>query len=159
MAPQDNQKQDKKIKMKPNIKCTWIAVIAAVAVSLALGTALRAAPLPGAIWTTDPTCSGVDLNIYASKDDVYLNGGPAHGTHLPAGDYYVQVTNPSGSLRFGSECRRTKPFHVNADGSTNCIQLCTVLTNGDPACALNGETDGTAAITPRTIPAANTKSG
>ena len=69
--------------MKPNIKCTWIAVIAAVAVSLALGTALRAAPLPGAIWTTDPTCSGVDLNIYASKGDVYLNGGPAHGTHLP----------------------------------------------------------------------------
>jgi hypothetical protein len=127
--------------MKPNIKCTWIAVIAAVAVSLALGTALRAAPLPGAIWTTDPTCSGVDLNIYASKADVYLNGGPAHGTHLPAGDYYVKVTNPSGSCILGASAGQ--PFHVNADGSTNCIQLCTVLTNGDPACALNGETDGT----------------
>jgi len=100
---------------------------------------MRAAPLPGAIWTTDPTCSGVDLNIYASKGDVYLNGGPAHGTHLPAGNYYVKVTTPSGACVLGASANQ--PFHVNADGSTNCIQLCDVLVNADPTCALNGVSD------------------
>ncbi|MBA3650140.1 MAG: hypothetical protein H0W66_01335 [Chthoniobacterales bacterium] len=52
-------------------------------VALALATLfiapnpLRAAPLPGAIFTTDITCSGVNLNIYGAKADVYLDGGPA----------------------------------------------------------------------------------
>ena len=105
-----------------------------------LGGNIFAAPLPGAIWTTDPTCSGVDLNIYSDKHDVYLNGGPAHGTHLPAGDYYVQVTDPSGACVLGTSVPTgtPTPFHVNADGSTNCIQLCTYLINGDGGCAANG---------------------
>src|SRR5438874_11311977 len=105
-----------------------------------LGGNIFAAPLPGAIWTTDPTCSGVDLNIYSDKHDVYLNGGPAHGTHLPAGDYYVQVTDPSGACVLGTSVPTgtPTPFHVNADGSTNCIQLCTYLINGDGSCAANG---------------------
>jgi len=120
------------------------AVVTVLATLLAAVTALRAdSPLPGAIWTTDPTCSGVDLNIYASKGDVYLNGGPAHGTHLPVGDYYVKVTDPSGACVLGTSvpAGTPTPFHVNADGSTNCIQLCDVLVNGDPICALNGESD------------------
>jgi hypothetical protein len=105
------------------------------------GNIFAAPPLPGAIWTTDPTCSGVDLNIYSDKHDVYLNGGPAHGTHLPAGEYYVQVTDPSGACVLGTSigAANEKPFQVNADGSTNCIQLCSTLVNGpDPSCALNG---------------------
>jgi hypothetical protein len=118
---------------------TKLALIITLAGCFLCGN-IFANPLPGAIWTTDPTCSGVDLNIYASKGDVYLNGGPANnGTHLPSGDYYVKVTNPSGSCVLGASAGQ--PFHVNADGSTNCIQLCTVLTNGDPVCALNGEGD------------------
>jgi hypothetical protein len=117
---------------------TKLTLIIALAGCFLCGN-IFAAPVPGAIWTTDPTCSGVDLNIYASKGDVYLNGGPAHGTHLPPGDYYVQVTNPSGSCVLGASAGQ--PFHVNADGSTNCIQLCAVLVNADPACALNGQID------------------
>jgi len=106
---------------------TKLALIITLAGCFLCGN-IFAAPLPGAIWTTDPTCSGVDLNIYASKGDVYLNGGPApQGTHLPAGDYYVKVTNPSGHCLLGASA--AQPFHVNADGSTNCINLCDVLVN------------------------------
>ena len=57
-----------------------------------------AAAAPGAIFTTDGSCSGVDLNIYASKGDVYLNGGPnGNGGGMPDGQYYVQVTEPDGA--------------------------------------------------------------
>jgi len=58
------------------------------------------APLPGAIFTTDVTCAGTDLNIYANKADVYIDGGPAHegAAGLPPGEYYVQVTEPNGNL-------------------------------------------------------------
>jgi hypothetical protein len=105
-----------------------------------------AQPLPGAIFTTDPTCSGVDLNIYALKADVFLNGGPAHpgAASLPDGSYYVQVTDPSGACVLGTSVGQTapadKPFVVNG-GVAQCIQLCTVLLNADPTCALNGESD------------------
>ncbi len=45
------------------------AIIAALAMaSLLAGGVVNANPLPGAIFTTDSTCSGVDLNIYASKE-------------------------------------------------------------------------------------------
>jgi hypothetical protein len=117
-----------------------IAFLAIAAVFVA-PTVLRAdPPLPGAIFTTDSTCSGVDLNIYGSKTDVYLDGGPSHpgAASLPAGDYYVQVTDPSGACVLGTSLGtgNEKPFHVNADGSVPCIQLCGVLTQGP--CAGNG---------------------
>jgi hypothetical protein len=139
--------------MKQNIKCTWIAVIAAIAVSLALGTALRAVPpLPGAIFTTNSDCSGVDLNIYASKDAVYLNGGPAHpgAASLPDGSYFVQVTDPSGACVLGTS-GASRPFVVTG-GVANCIKLCEVLTNGDPTCALNGASDPTCGYNTTTNP-------
>jgi hypothetical protein len=67
---------------------------------LLASSALSAAPLPGAIFTTDSTCSGVDLNIYTDKNQVYLDGGPAHpgAASLPDGSYYVQVTAPDGTF-------------------------------------------------------------
>src|ERR1043166_1100664 len=89
--------------MKP-INSTY-ARIAFMAVVAMCTTTMRAdAPLPGAIFTTDSTCSGVDLNIYGDKHDVYLDGGPAHpgAASLPPGDYYVQVTDPSGACVLGT---------------------------------------------------------
>src|SRR5205809_7686539 len=61
------------------------------------------APVSGAIFTTDSTCTGVNLNIYASKNDVYLDGGPAHpgAAGLPDGSYYVRVTVPDGPTALG----------------------------------------------------------
>ena len=50
--------------------------LAALMVAAIVALPAFAAPLSGAIFTTDSACSGVDLNIYGNKDDVYLNGGP-----------------------------------------------------------------------------------
>src|SRR5437763_15237006 len=75
-----------------------IAFLAIAAIFVA-PTVLRAAPpLPGAVFTTDSTCSGVDLNIYGLLHDVYLACMPSHAgaDSLPYGNYYVQVTDPCG---------------------------------------------------------------
>lgn len=58
-----------------------------------------AAPVSGAIFTTESACTGTNINIFTSKGDVYLDGGPAHigAAGLPDGDYYVQVTEPNGT--------------------------------------------------------------
>ena len=58
-------------------------------------------PLPGAIFTTMPDGSRVNANIYTNAYDVYLDGGPGPNAPpgaagLPEGDYYFQVTDPSG---------------------------------------------------------------
>jgi len=53
--------------------------------------------LQGKIFTTDVSGQPVNANHYASKDAVYLSGGPNSGPNqsgLPAGDYYVWVTSP-----------------------------------------------------------------
>jgi hypothetical protein len=64
----------------------------------------NAAPVTGAIFTTLSDGSAVDHNIYDAKEDVYLNGGPnspnapCTAAGLPDGDYYFQVTDPSGKI-------------------------------------------------------------
>jgi len=74
-----------------------IGIVFAIVAAAIVGAA---PPVPGAIFTTDSSCSGVNLNIYDSKTDVYLDGGPAHtgAAGLPDGDYYVKVTTPDGAV-------------------------------------------------------------
>ena len=55
-----------------------VAFAALVATAIAALPAFAAPPLPGAIFTTDSTCTGTNLNIYGDKGDVYLDGGPTH---------------------------------------------------------------------------------
>src|SRR5438093_7347596 len=121
---------------------TGIAALALLSLSLIVSIAVKAAPpLPGAIFTTDSTCSGVDLNIYTSKSDVYLDGGPSHtgAASLPDGSYYVQVTDPSGACVLGTSVGSGTPTpFVVSGGVASCIQLCTALINGPGACAANG---------------------
>jgi|GEM_PF-1439687 len=65
---------------------------------------LGSCPMTGAIWTTDSNCTVTNQNIYFSKSEVYLNGGPAGnggGPGLPDGNYYVRVTDPSGKAILG----------------------------------------------------------
>ena len=52
-----------------------IAVVLAASVATGLA-APPITPLSGAIFTTDASGVPVNLNIYAAKEDVYLNGGP-----------------------------------------------------------------------------------
>ena len=72
-------------------------IIAAVSV---LTTTSYMAPLTGAIFTTGASCDGTNINIFTSKTDVYVDGGPAHqgAAGLPDGFYYIQVTEPGGAL-------------------------------------------------------------
>src|SRR5438034_2410434 len=123
---------------------TKLALIITLAGCFLCGNILAVPPLPGAIFTTDSTCSGVDLNIYANKGDVYLNGGPAHpgGQHLPDGSYYVRVTDPSGSLLLGTSIGsgNDTPFVVSGGVVQGCYQLCSILISGgnpDPNCGYN----------------------
>jgi hypothetical protein len=60
---------------------------------------VSAAALSGKIFTTTFDGQTVGQNHYASKDAVYLNGGPVHegAEGLPDGSYYFQVTGPSGN--------------------------------------------------------------
>jgi hypothetical protein len=56
-------------------------------------------PVSGAIFTTDAGGNPVNQNLYDSKEDVYLNGGPRGGApEMPNGSYFIQVTDPSGNL-------------------------------------------------------------
>lgn len=83
---------------------------------------IQAAGLSGAIFTTDASGTVVNGNTqYASKCDVYLDGGPgpnapAHAAGLPAGDYYFQVTDPNGSALLSTDPVSNRRFKVSSDG-------------------------------------------
>jgi len=74
--------------------------LSAALFALVVGYALPAQAATGAIYTTDVGCTGVNINIFASKGDVYLDGGPHHigSAGLSDGNYFVQVTVPNGAV-------------------------------------------------------------
>ncbi|MFW5472871.1 hypothetical protein ACOCJ5_06165 [Knoellia sp. CPCC 206450] len=103
-----------------------VALALTVPLALMLGpTASTAAPtgsqLSGAIFTTDVTGVPVNLNHYASKPDVYLNGGPGinapdSAAGLPAGTYTFQVTGPKPTQLLSSDPLACRQFSVDASG-------------------------------------------
>jgi hypothetical protein len=105
--------------------------LAAVAVIWSGPTATAYAPLSGAIFTTDVGCDGTNINIFSSKDAVYLDGGPAHpgAAGLPDGEYYVQVTEPNGVVVLGTSIGssdETPAVVVNGEFQ-QCYQLSNIL--------------------------------
>jgi len=85
-----------------------------------LSTNLYAAPpLSGAIFTTNADGSVVNGNvIYEDRCDVYLDGGPPPGAPreaagLPDGDYYFQVTDPSGKKLLSTDAVEFRRITVN----------------------------------------------
>jgi hypothetical protein len=75
---------------------------------LIMAPAAMAAPVTGAIFTTDANGIFVNANVYDDMKDVYLNGGPrpnapCTAAGLPDGDYYFQVTDPSGSVLLSTD--------------------------------------------------------
>ena len=110
-------------------RITFIALAAFALLTLAATSAFMA-PLPGAIFTTDSACTGTDLNIYAAKTDVYIDGGPAHpgAAGLPDGFYYVQVTAPGGGqLGTSVGSGNDTPVHVTNGEFDQCYQLSAIL--------------------------------
>ena len=96
-------------------------------------------PLSGAIFTTDVTGVPVNLNIYAAKEDVYLNGGPGinapdDAAGLPADTYSFQVTDPSGKTLLSTDAVGCRQFTVDASGVIQSVApggLCAHATGTD----------------------------
>jgi hypothetical protein len=104
-----------------------VAEGAVVVVKAAPVTALQ---VSGAIFTTNNTCVATNENLFPSKDDVFLDGGPRKtgSAGLPPGDYFVKVTDPSGVDLLG----QTPTASVVVDGSGDimgCYQLSAILTS------------------------------
>ena len=103
-----------------------IALVAALAAAVAFPLARAAADPPvaqlsGAIFTSDASGVPVNLNHYADKHDVYLNGGPGvnapiDAAGLPAGIYTFQVTDPSGKTLLSTDAPECRQVTVGADG-------------------------------------------
>ena len=79
-------------------------------------------PVSGGIFTTEFDGTVVNGNTkYQFKEDVYLDGGPppnapAFAAGLPEGDYYFQVTDPSGKDLLSSDNINCRRVHVNEFG-------------------------------------------
>lgn len=96
-------------------------------VALTIPLVAFAANLSGAIFTTTVDGTVVNENThYENKTDVYLDGGPGpnapvSAAGLPAGDYYYQVTDPSGKDLLSTDNISCRKVHVNAAGVIDTI--------------------------------------
>jgi hypothetical protein len=98
---------------------TCISATPALACALFLaGVSSITAGVTGAIFTTNSLGTVVNGNQYDSPCSVYLNGGPgphapARAAGLPDGDYYFQVTDPSGKTLLSTDPVSNRSFHVS----------------------------------------------
>ena len=121
-----------------------------------LSSLSQGARVRGAIFTTLVDGSAGNHNLYAAKTDVYLDGGPSGGgpsgaAALDAGDYYFQVTDPSGQVLLSTDAIECRRIHVNDEGVIDAvIGGCAHATGIDQDYAALG------AITVQLMPYANT---
>lgn len=104
-----NYRFGKTLNLALKARSLWVFILMLV-IGLRLVPVVWAAG--GAVWTTDASGNQVNQNIYAAKQDVYLNGGPnssgGGATGLADGNYFVKVTEPNGTL-LGSSGSNTVP--------------------------------------------------
>ena len=86
-------------------------------VTVGVNSAAMAQKVAGAIFTTNAISEYVNANVYDYADDVYLNGGPrpnapCTAAGLPDGDYYFQVTDPSGATLLSSDTIGNRKVYV-----------------------------------------------
>ena len=118
-------------------------------VLLLLAPAIPAlAQVNGAIYTTTPTGTTVNGNLYDAKTSVYLSGGPQNSKDAglqPDGNYYFQVTDPSGAVLLSADdisCRQVvvangRVTRVPSPKPAQCVSNLHPLGTTDPA---SGET-------------------
>lgn len=76
-------------------------------------------PVTGAVFTTNSTGTFVNGNVYDSSNDPYINGGPRPNSGsctaagLADGDYYFQVTDPSGGELLSTDDVENRRFTVS----------------------------------------------
>ena len=101
------------------------AVLVGSVLSLVSAFVVAAPPLSGAIFTTDVNGQLVNGNVqYAAQCDVYLDGGPGpnapqKAAGLPDGNYYYQVTDPSGKKLLSNDAAQNRCFTVTDGIITN----------------------------------------
>jgi hypothetical protein len=134
--------------MRQPWKLLTLAALVIGALFAVTGALSAPTALTGAIYTTDIACAGNNVNLYPSKDAVYLNGGPASpgGQGLPDGDYYVQVTQTQQGTLLGTSVGsgNPTPIHVTGGNFDVCYQLSAILikaSDGTPGydSSANGE--------------------
>ncbi len=105
-----------------------IQIVRAIVVGCALLVASTSAmAFSGAVYTTKEGCTRVNHNIYDSKADVYLSGGPGPGTgDIESGNYYVQVTTPDGTV-LG---KTNDPVPVTSGNCTRLIEILYTASSG-----------------------------
>ena len=101
----------------PRLAAAFVTLAAVVMTGQPSSAVPDPAPVSGAIFTTDASGEPVNLNHYAAKEDVYLNGGPGlnapdDAAGLPDGTYYFQVTDPSGKTLLSSDDIACRQFTV-----------------------------------------------
>jgi len=89
----------------------------ALLLAVSLCSQAQAARVSGAIFTTTEDGTVVNENHYASKCEVYLDGGPgpnapAKAAGLPDGLYYFQVTDPSGKQLLSTDSVSNRQYQV-----------------------------------------------
>ncbi|MDA0770953.1 MAG: hypothetical protein O2821_12135 [Chloroflexi bacterium] len=95
------------------MKAVLFASIFALVLVVA-NSAVQAASLSGAIFTTTPDGSFVNQNVkYNDKKEVYLDGGPpinapASAAGLPDDIYVFQITDPSGKILLSQDPARCR---------------------------------------------------
>ena len=105
---------------KGNYRFLLAAAVIALMTAVFNTAALAAsAPVTGAIFTTDENSNFVNGNVYDISEDVYLNGGPRPNAPCTAaglqdGDYYFQVTDPSGATLLSSDAITNRRVTVSS---------------------------------------------
>ena len=102
--------------MSPLPKRSGRARLRTLTAAILVSASLFASAWAGALFTTDVDGT-VNVNHYASKADVYLNGGPGpnapcDAAGVPDGVYVFQITNPSGSVLLSSDDIAFREFTV-----------------------------------------------
>ena len=147
--------------MKPRLRIVLFlsALVATTGLFLTLPvsqvTVAAAPPLSGAIFTTNVNGTRVNQNHFNDKCEVYLDGGPGPNAPqgaagLPDGDYYFQVTDPSGKKLLSTDPVVNRQFNVSGgiitgnsglgnhntgvdvDHGAATIQLCPFLDTPNP---------------------------
>ena len=103
------------MRIRSSLRLVAAAVFALVTVGF--NNAAMGQQVTGAIFTTDENSTFVNGNVYDFDEDVYLNGGPrpnapCTAAGLPDGDYYFQVTDPSGSVLLSNDSIADRKVHV-----------------------------------------------
>ncbi len=118
--------------MTLRISITTFAMVFAFVVIGTAPPAMQAGELRGAIFTTTASGAQVNANLYSSKCEVYLDGGPgpnapAKAAGLPDGDYFFQVTDPNGKHLLSTDVVANRRFLV-----ANGVIIAYTGIGGDP---------------------------